>query len=523
MISVILYGRNDNYGYNLHKRAALSINNFASILSDGDEILFCDYNSPNQNSTFIEAIFDTLTMRALRMLKVYRVRPEIHLKYYPISKTKLKVIEPIARNVLIKRCSSQSRWIVNSNTDIIALPRDNIKLREVLSNITSKYAIAPRFELPESLWAEFSRQNVDEYRRMIMKSNFNTSLQRIVKGDPWNLFDAPGDFQVVDTSSLKAIGGFDEEMDKGWHCDSNLNKRLNIEYGEGEDLSSLIDCYHCSHTREITPMHSNEATFNDPSKFIYNVVSPLANVGRDWGLSEAEVEQIDLNFVQNGAYSRWLSGENSASTTKPNPISYCSNSFEKYQIENRSILPFVVNEMANLKEGAYIQWFGDKDMLINSTNDFFKQKFKRAKVQLDTHERIIPDVIFVGFFSPFCDNIAKNASIRRDFFKYISGLSQTLKRNNTGRDTEVIIMVKGIVNTRYEAMFSRIFKLKKLPFSVGLSVGQLSRTTSINVGIFETSVSFRVRNYLLKNCDKRPKLFAAAKFLYRLINLAKFR
>jgi len=26
MISLILYGRNDHYGYNLHKRAALSLN-----------------------------------------------------------------------------------------------------------------------------------------------------------------------------------------------------------------------------------------------------------------------------------------------------------------------------------------------------------------------------------------------------------------------------------------------------------------------------------------------------------------
>ena len=42
MISVILYGRNDNYGYNLHKRAALSLNCIAELLSEGDEILFVD-------------------------------------------------------------------------------------------------------------------------------------------------------------------------------------------------------------------------------------------------------------------------------------------------------------------------------------------------------------------------------------------------------------------------------------------------------------------------------------------------
>ena len=33
MLSVILYGRNDSYGYNLHKRAAISLNCIAEMLS----------------------------------------------------------------------------------------------------------------------------------------------------------------------------------------------------------------------------------------------------------------------------------------------------------------------------------------------------------------------------------------------------------------------------------------------------------------------------------------------------------
>ena len=37
MISIVLYGRNDNYGYNLHKRAALSLNCMAEVLTDPDD------------------------------------------------------------------------------------------------------------------------------------------------------------------------------------------------------------------------------------------------------------------------------------------------------------------------------------------------------------------------------------------------------------------------------------------------------------------------------------------------------
>lgn len=53
MISVILYGRNDSYGYNLHKRAALSFNCIAEMLdAPDDEILFVDYNTPDDFPTF---------------------------------------------------------------------------------------------------------------------------------------------------------------------------------------------------------------------------------------------------------------------------------------------------------------------------------------------------------------------------------------------------------------------------------------------------------------------------------------
>ena len=58
MISVVVYGRNDNYGYNLHKRAAISLNCIAEVL-DGhsDEIIFVDYNTPDDYPTFPEAIW----------------------------------------------------------------------------------------------------------------------------------------------------------------------------------------------------------------------------------------------------------------------------------------------------------------------------------------------------------------------------------------------------------------------------------------------------------------------------------
>ena len=81
MISIILYGRNDNYGYNLHKRAALSLNCMAEVLTGpDDEILFVDYNTPDDFPTFPEAIRDTLTASATHATYL-RVRPAQHARF----------------------------------------------------------------------------------------------------------------------------------------------------------------------------------------------------------------------------------------------------------------------------------------------------------------------------------------------------------------------------------------------------------------------------------------------------------
>src|ERR1035438_439737 len=102
MISVILYGRNDSYGYNLHKRGAISVNCLAALLSDpDDEILFVDCNTPNQLPTFIEAIYDTLTPQAKARLRVLRLRPELHQRLS--GHTHLMVVEPPPRNIAIDR------------------------------------------------------------------------------------------------------------------------------------------------------------------------------------------------------------------------------------------------------------------------------------------------------------------------------------------------------------------------------------------------------------------------------------
>jgi hypothetical protein len=127
MISIVLYGRNDNYGYNLHKRAALSLNCMAEVLTDPDDaILFVVYNTDDDFPTFPEAIQETLTDRARRLLRVFRVRPAIHARWK--GATHLFTLEPLARNVAVRRSNA-------NNTDMIFVPRQGASLTGIVRDL----------------------------------------------------------------------------------------------------------------------------------------------------------------------------------------------------------------------------------------------------------------------------------------------------------------------------------------------------------------------------------------------------
>src|SRR5215471_3645589 len=117
MISVVTYGRNDNYGYNLHKRTAFGFNCLAESLTDEDEILFADYNTPDHLPTLPEFIWDTFTPKALKLIKVVRIPREIHENVKADSP--LSILENVSRNAAIVRSSPQNHWILSTNPDVL--------------------------------------------------------------------------------------------------------------------------------------------------------------------------------------------------------------------------------------------------------------------------------------------------------------------------------------------------------------------------------------------------------------------
>src|SRR4051812_31731352 len=147
MFSVIVHGRNDSYGYNLHRRVALSLNCLAHLLDGTDEIIFVDWNTPDALPTLPEAINDTLTEQTRQRLRILRVRPRLHESFR--ASTHLPVLDTIARNVAIRRSDPANPWLLSTTTDIVLVPAQGGSLRESLGELPEVLHHAARFDLPE--------------------------------------------------------------------------------------------------------------------------------------------------------------------------------------------------------------------------------------------------------------------------------------------------------------------------------------------------------------------------------------
>jgi hypothetical protein len=304
MLSVVLYGRNDSHGYNLHKRAAISLNAIAELLDDpDDEILFVDYNTPDDLPTFPEAIADTLTAKAAERLKVIRVRPAVHRERYA-ARTHLEALEPIARNAAIRRSNPNNRWVLSTNTDMIFCPRqEGRSLSDIVGALADGFYHLPRFELPEGLWEALDRKDAAAIVSSAREWGERYHLNEIVYADRDNVYDAPGDFQLFLRQDLFDIGGFHEDMILGWHLDANMAKRMRLLRGKVSTALDHLIGYHCDHTRQATAYHRADRQENDQVRFDDLVSQPeVPEQLSSWGLPDEPLEVLRLGQASHARY-----------------------------------------------------------------------------------------------------------------------------------------------------------------------------------------------------------------------------
>lgn len=361
MISLILYGRNDSHGYNLHKRAAISLNCMAEVLRHpDDEIVFVDYNTPDDLPTFPEAIQDTLTERARALTRVIRLRPEHHALF--ADRTHLPALEPVARNVALRRSNPHNRWVLSTNTDMIfVLPKQYDGLGDVVADLEDGYYHLPRFELPEGIWESYDRRDPVDIIQRTGKAGAAYHLDEIVLGSRDVLFDAPGDFQLALRQDLLNIDGFHEEMILGWHVDANLGRRMRLLRGEIRSLHDRLRGYHCDHTRMATLVHRRGRKENDSVRFVDKVTTPeIPEQRATFGLPDIAFEEIDLRNPTGRRYVAALDSMGLVPAKAPYSASYVTDSYNRHDYEPAHIVPYVLDLLSSLRPDARIAYAGAK-------------------------------------------------------------------------------------------------------------------------------------------------------------------
>ena len=365
MISVILYGRNDAHGYNLHRRAALSLNCIAEVLTDpDDEILFVDYNTPDELPTFVEALSDTLTDRCVALLRVLRVPAAVHKERFA-QRTHLAAIEPVSRNAAGRRANPSNRWLLSTNTDMILLPLSGGSASEICGDLPDGFFALPRFELPEWLWERLPRSDPRRAMEDLARLGPRLRLDEPTMSHEWIRYDAPGDFQLILRDEFIAIDGFDEEMLLGYHVDSNLSRRMILRRGSIEDLSDQITGYHCNHSRTPTVYHGAGIVTNDLHRFFYSVDRVEVPQQREtWGLADLNLQEVSF-----GQRASLYVAESVASvvpddsTTTRTPSDALAAGFE-LTYDSGHILPFVADSLIVSSADTTVGYVGANAALL---------------------------------------------------------------------------------------------------------------------------------------------------------------
>jgi hypothetical protein len=301
VLSVVLIGRNDNHGYNLSKRVSQSINSIAQSLTSADEIIFVDWNSPMGFPPMPISIHDDLSECAKKLLKIVVVPPSIHKQFAGQSKKML--LEPLARNVGMRRVSKDSRWILNTNTDILLLNPTHLSLRDIAEKYDQSPTVAFRYEIPEFIWESFDRRDSQSIQEALRKWHELKFLEKNVgiaidNEQGLTLPDGVGDFQLATKTLWYSVTGFAEDMLKGWHVDTRTAIQMNrlssgLQFINPEELS----IFHQNHMRTSTIYHNSDET-NDES-----LVFQSYQNGTHWGIADINLPTFQLDEYRNKVHS----------------------------------------------------------------------------------------------------------------------------------------------------------------------------------------------------------------------------
>jgi hypothetical protein len=296
MVSIIVVGRNDDYGINLAKRTAISLNYWASLCEPGDEILYVDCNTAPHLQTLTESIADTLTPAARHYLRTYRISGEQMTA--AIGETPLPFSDELSRNVALRRSRPENQWVLSTNCDILLYPLTAPTLAQAIRDLPPKFYVCPRKGILSEAWLQLDRANVDqinEFCREVISRGF---LYPEEKKEKWLRFASNGDFQLAPREQWFALGGCEEAMKLWGHSDANNALRLSLLNATPHtpDVAHLFCAMHLEHNGPKAP-NSTPPPQNDWQKWIVETTQPTSHNPENWGLRDIDLPLIALeNF-----------------------------------------------------------------------------------------------------------------------------------------------------------------------------------------------------------------------------------
>ena len=300
------------------------------------------------------------------------------------SKTRLLALEPIARNVAVRRSSAANRWILSTNTDMIFVPLRSRSLSEIVRGLPRGFYHAPRIEIPEVLWEGLDRNNPIDVINTVREWGTTLHLNEIVLGSKFIRYDGPGDFQLLLRSDFFANHGFDEEMLLGWHVDSNIAARMLLKYAEVGDLGAQVYGYHCDHTRQVTPAHSHNRVQNDWRRFVTEIAHPdVPEQASSWGCVGDAIEEVRLSSEPFSVYVQALRGVIGEPLGAPKVVEYTGVVYNKVDYDPLHLLPFLADMFVPMPRTSNLAWYGARAKTLGLFASVWEKLNFTGKILLD--------------------------------------------------------------------------------------------------------------------------------------------
>jgi hypothetical protein len=262
-ISIVVVGRNDNYGGNFSERLRLSIDwNYANL--PNPELIYVEWNIVKDKPSDTEWISERYPNS-----KSYIIDEDIHQMY--CDNPKIKMMEYFAKNLGIREAGNE--WIAIINADVL-LAENTLKN---LKKLSKKFVYGSHYINidPESVKIE----NGKLHKRIINTFSTNFKLMSVV-----------GNFILTHRDNWFKMGGYDESL-KNVRAGVDNNGLFQILH-HGIKPMVIGDHYHLDHSESLIKGKNDTHGFNKAVTKLSNI--PYTNES-NWGLQKFSKIKVGSN------------------------------------------------------------------------------------------------------------------------------------------------------------------------------------------------------------------------------------